>query len=222
MWLASSMRARTFLYWPKAVTTGSISAAALASRAYSARPAGALAASARRVGELLVAALDLPELIEHGPRSGPGSSAGPAPRRGRRLALPVGVLLLEALDAPGRVHQLLLAGEERMALRADLHPDVRAGGAGVDDLAAGARDQWSRRTRDECRPSRKVLPTQAEMRAHSAYHMGPRPSKARGPPPTSRRDSGRRPGRSRARRPEPTTTRRASAERLHRGQELLV
>src|SRR5262245_36782562 len=70
----------------------------------------------------------------------PRGSPGPALRRGRGLALPVAVLLLEALDAPGRVHQLLLAGEEGMALRADFHPDVRSGGAGVNDLAAGARN----------------------------------------------------------------------------------
>ena len=33
------------------------------------------------------------------------------------------VLLLEALDATGRIYQLLLAGEERMALGADFHAD---------------------------------------------------------------------------------------------------
>src|SRR5207237_2728143 len=61
-----------------------------------------------------------------------------AERSLRRRALPL-VLPLEALDAPGRVHELLLAGVEGVALRADLHPDVGPGRAGADDLAARAR-----------------------------------------------------------------------------------
>src|SRR6266576_6125620 len=40
----------------------------------------------------------------------------------RRLNL--GVLATEALNAAGGVHQLLLAGEERMAIRANFYPDV--------------------------------------------------------------------------------------------------
>src|SRR5678816_1786266 len=55
-------------------------------------------------------------------------------------ALPL-VLLLEALDAPGGVQEPLLAGEEGVALGADLHLDGRHGGAGVDDLPAVAGDR---------------------------------------------------------------------------------
>src|SRR5207253_6202297 len=57
--------------------------------------------------------------------------------RGRSLTL---VLALKPLDAPGRVHELLLAGVEGVTLRAHLHPDLRLGRAGMDDLPAGARD----------------------------------------------------------------------------------
>src|SRR5947209_9246605 len=46
--------------------------------------------------------------------------------------------LCEAFDAAGRVDQLLLAGEERMALRADLDAQLFLGGAGRPRLAAGA------------------------------------------------------------------------------------
>ena len=42
----------------------------------------------------------------------------------------LGVALLEAVDAAGRVDQLLLAGEERMALRADLDAQLFLGRAG--------------------------------------------------------------------------------------------
>ena len=78
------------MYWRKAVTTGSISAAALASRAYSAPP-GRVSGLGEADGELLVAVLDLPELIEHDPRSGPGDGApgpGPAPRAAATLLAP--------------------------------------------------------------------------------------------------------------------------------------
>jgi len=34
------------------------------------------------------------------------------------------VLLLEPLDAPCRIHQLLLSGEKRVAARTDFHVDV--------------------------------------------------------------------------------------------------
>lgn len=52
----------------------------------------------------------------------------------------VGVLLLEALDAAGCVDQLLLAGEEWVALRADFDADqfAFAGGAGLEGASAGA------------------------------------------------------------------------------------
>src|SRR4029453_12754752 len=57
-----------------------------------------------------------------------------------RCRLPL-VLPLETLHAPGRVHELLLAGEEGMAVGADFHPDVRLGRARLDDLPAGAGDR---------------------------------------------------------------------------------
>ena len=55
----------------------------------------------------------------------------------------VGVLLLEALDAAGCIDQFLLAGEERVALRADFDPDqfAFAGGAGLKRASAGAVDR---------------------------------------------------------------------------------
>jgi hypothetical protein len=55
----------------------------------------------------------------------------------------VGVLLLEALDATGCVDQLLLAGEEWVALRADFDADqlAFAGGAGLKRASAGAVDR---------------------------------------------------------------------------------
>src|SRR4029077_1430956 len=84
------------------------------------------------------------------PRRGPGvlHSRGPPIRetglnesvelsRGDGPAL---VLALEPLDAPGRVHELLLAGVEGVTLGAHLHPDLGLGRAGVDDLSARARD----------------------------------------------------------------------------------
>src|SRR6266403_2030784 len=56
-----------------------------------------------------------------------------------RVAL--GVLAPEALDAAGRVHELLLAGKERMASGADFHADVAlVGGAGNKRVTAGAMD----------------------------------------------------------------------------------
>src|SRR5207244_1600189 len=55
------------------------------------------------------------------------------------------VAAAEALDAPGLVHQLLLAGEERMAGGADLEMVEAVGGGrgldrrpGLDDVAAHA------------------------------------------------------------------------------------
>jgi hypothetical protein len=51
------------------------------------------------------------------------------------------VSLLEALHATRRVDELLLAGEERMALAADLEPELLLGGAGRERLAAGAVDE---------------------------------------------------------------------------------
>src|SRR5207244_1309210 len=45
-----------------------------------------------------------------------------SPRRSRRVLL--GILPPETLHPPRRIHQLLLAGKERMAVRADFHRDI--------------------------------------------------------------------------------------------------
>ena len=50
------------------------------------------------------------------------------------------VLLVELINAAAGIDQLLLAGVEGVALRADLDGDVLLGGSGLDDLAAGAAD----------------------------------------------------------------------------------
>jgi len=51
----------------------------------------------------------------------------------------LGVLAAEALDASGGIHQLLLAGEEWMAVGADFNTDVAPmRGAGGKRVAAGA------------------------------------------------------------------------------------
>src|SRR5262249_29172066 len=57
---------------------------------------------------------------------------------GRGLLL---VALAEPFHAAGRVDQLLLAGEEGVALAADLDPQLLLGGTGRPGLAAGAVDQ---------------------------------------------------------------------------------
>src|ERR1041385_1585218 len=59
----------------------------------------------------------------------------------RRRLLPLGVALLETVDAAGRVDELLFAGEERVALRADLDAQLLARRAGRPGLAAGAVDR---------------------------------------------------------------------------------
>src|SRR6185436_8476174 len=51
------------------------------------------------------------------------------------------VALLEALDAPRRVDELLLAGEERVALRADLEAQLGVGRSGGERLPARAGDR---------------------------------------------------------------------------------
>src|SRR5271165_1265237 len=57
--------------------------------------------------------------------------------RGGRLSL--GILAAETLDAAGRIHQALLAGEERMACRADFHVNVAlVGRAGLKVVSACA------------------------------------------------------------------------------------
>ena len=48
----------------------------------------------------------------------------PHPLSGGCLLVPFAVFLLETLDAARRVNQLLFAGEERMAARADFHVNV--------------------------------------------------------------------------------------------------
>src|SRR5689334_2636900 len=48
------------------------------------------------------------------------------------------VLIDEALDAAFSVDQLVLAREERMAIRANFDLDVGLGGAGLDDITASA------------------------------------------------------------------------------------
>src|ERR1051326_5098991 len=51
------------------------------------------------------------------------------------------VLLLEPVNAPRRVYQLLPAGEERMARRADFHSDIAlVGRAGLEGMSARADD----------------------------------------------------------------------------------
>src|ERR1700686_2747679 len=60
--------------------------------------------------------------------------------RGNLLRGLVRVLLVEAVDPALRVHQLLLAGEEGVAARADVEVHVAAGRAGLPRGAAGADD----------------------------------------------------------------------------------
>src|SRR5207244_4043113 len=83
--------------------------------------------------------------VEGGPARAPSHPARGPPavtsgRRGAGAATLEAVFALETLDPAGRVDQLLLAGEERMARRADLDVDGRHGGAGLDDAAAGTDD----------------------------------------------------------------------------------
>ena len=54
-------------------------------------------------------------------------------------AVGLGVLAAEALDASRCIHQALLAGEERVAVRADFHVDVAlVGRTGLKVVSAGA------------------------------------------------------------------------------------
>src|SRR5689334_11018336 len=70
-----------------------------------------------------------------GPRTRPAAATS----RGRGLPA-LAVLAVEALDAARGIDELLLAGEERMAGRADLDVDRRDRGPGLDDVAARAGD----------------------------------------------------------------------------------
>src|SRR5262249_36295949 len=79
-----------------------------------------------------------------GARTGAPGGAGPTRNGPPLLGLlflllaVVGVLLLEALDPAGGVHELHLAGEERVAGRADLDRDRLLGAAGGELVAAAA------------------------------------------------------------------------------------
>src|SRR5207247_5732138 len=53
-------------------------------------------------------------------------------------SLPLGVAPLEPLHPAARVHQLLLARVERVAVRADLHAELRLGGARGERVPARA------------------------------------------------------------------------------------
>src|SRR5271165_4942799 len=61
--------------------------------------------------------------------------------RGLRLRFDLGVFAAEAFHASGRIHQFLLAGEKRVAVRADFHVNIALmGGPGSKTVAAGAHD----------------------------------------------------------------------------------
>jgi hypothetical protein len=51
------------------------------------------------------------------------------------------VSFLETIDSSARVDQLLLAGEERMALRTNINAKVFFGGASFNHVAAGTPDR---------------------------------------------------------------------------------
>jgi hypothetical protein len=57
------------------------------------------------------------------------------------LFVGVFVFFQEPFDASGRVDQLLFAGEKRMALGTDFHPDIFPGGTDLKDIAAGASNR---------------------------------------------------------------------------------
>src|SRR5579864_666403 len=81
-----------------------------------------------------------PALGEGSISSSPRKSAQSAAKKLllRRLRC-LGILAAEALHAAGGVHQLLLAGEERMAVRADFYADIALmGRPGHEGIPAGA------------------------------------------------------------------------------------
>ena len=53
----------------------------------------------------------------------------------------VAVTRTEFVHTAGRIHQLLLAREEGVALGANVNDDVLLGGAGLNDIAAGTADR---------------------------------------------------------------------------------
>src|SRR5688500_10125409 len=71
-----------------------------------------------------------------------GAPWRPVYRPGEESASAARVLLSEAVDPAARVDDLLLAGVERMAVRAHLDLEVLTErGAGLEDIAAAARDR---------------------------------------------------------------------------------
>jgi hypothetical protein len=50
------------------------------------------------------------------------------------------VFFAKALNAPGRIHQLLFTGKKWVAFRANLDMDVAFGGTDFHNVAAGARN----------------------------------------------------------------------------------
>src|SRR3954452_22102759 len=70
--------------------------------------------------------------------TGASRSCRPSPATGARLAATAGGAALEPLDPAAGVHQLLLAGVERMARRADLHVKLGLRGARIELVAARA------------------------------------------------------------------------------------
>ena len=50
----------------------------------------------------------------------------------------MGVFALEAFNTAFTIHEFLLAGIERMAVRADFHVNLVHGGAGLEGVATGA------------------------------------------------------------------------------------
>ena len=60
--------------------------------------------------------------------------------RGESLASGFGVTTAEALDATLGINQLLLAGVEGMASRADIDAVATCGGSGLNNLTASAAD----------------------------------------------------------------------------------
>src|SRR5262245_64226791 len=62
------------------------------------------------------------------------------PQSGGSFLVLFGVFLLETLDAARRVNQLLFAGEERVAVRADFHVNVFLRRTSRPRMTAGAND----------------------------------------------------------------------------------
>jgi len=62
------------------------------------------------------------------------------PQSGGSLLVLFRVFLIETLDTTSSVNQLLLAGEERMAVRADFNVNVFLGRSRRPGMAAGAND----------------------------------------------------------------------------------